>query len=86
MLFWGFLFYVLYCCSIGMNLFCLVGFGAFMFCVACGVFISGAIYISPMFCGSPNEKKLISKPQEVDAGNFFLAHPRNAICNETVLC
>eukprot|EP00428_Durinskia_dybowskii_P074694 CAMPEP_0170392064 /NCGR_PEP_ID=MMETSP0117_2-20130122/19994_1 /TAXON_ID=400756 /ORGANISM="Durinskia baltica, Strain CSIRO CS-38" /LENGTH=119 /DNA_ID=CAMNT_0010648179 /DNA_START=104 /DNA_END=463 /DNA_ORIENTATION=- len=44
------------------------GFGAFMFCVAFCVFLSGAIYISPMFCGSPNEKKLISKPQEIDAG------------------
>ncbi len=39
-----------------------------MFFVAFSVFVTGAIYISPMFCGSPNEKKMITKPQEVDAG------------------
>jgi hypothetical protein len=44
------------------------GFAAFMFFVAFSVFITGAIYISPMFCGSPMEKKLLSKPQEIDSG------------------
>lgn len=39
-----------------------------MFFVAFAVFLSAAIYISPMFCGSANEKKMINKPQEIDGG------------------
>jgi hypothetical protein len=39
-----------------------------MFFVAFAVFLSAAIYISPMFCGSNTEKKMISKPQEIDTG------------------
>ena len=49
-------------------LFFIVGFGSFMFFVAFAVFLSAAIYISPMFCGTTSEKKMMSKPQEVDAG------------------
>lgn len=30
---------------------------------------SGAIYISPLFCGTNNEKKMVRSPQEVDSGN-----------------
>lgn len=30
---------------------------------------AGAIYISPLFCGSNNEKKILRAPQEVDSGN-----------------
>mmetsp|Transcript_58637 Transcript_58637/g.103095 ORF Transcript_58637/g.103095 Transcript_58637/m.103095 type:complete len:143 (-) Transcript_58637:259-687(-) len=44
------------------------GFGSFMFFVAFAVFLSGAIYISPLFCGSNSEKKMISKPQEIEEG------------------
>jgi hypothetical protein len=50
--------------------FALLGFAAFMFFVAFAVFLAGAIYISPMFCGSPNEKKLVSRPQEVEGGEY----------------
>lgn len=53
-----------------------LGFGSFMFFVAFAVFLSAAIYISPMFCGSNTEKKMISKPQEIDSGKcifVFLA-------------
>ena len=39
-----------------------------MFFVAFAVFLSGAIYISPLFCGSNSEKKMISKPQEIEEG------------------
>jgi hypothetical protein len=39
-----------------------------MFFVAFAVFLSAAIYISPIFCGSNTEKKMISKPQEIDTG------------------
>jgi hypothetical protein len=41
-----------------------------MFFVAFSVFLTAAIYISPMFCGSNTEKKMVSKPQEVDAGKY----------------
>jgi hypothetical protein len=44
-----------------------------MFFVAFSVFLTAAIYISPMFCGSNTEKKMVSKPQEVDAG-MYLVH------------
>lgn len=47
------------------------GFGSFMFFVAFSVFLTGSIYISPMFCGTNSEKKMISKPQEVDEGLFL---------------
>lgn len=50
----------------------LAGFGAFMFFVAFSVFLTAAIYISPMFCGSNTEKKMVSKPQEIDAGMLQL--------------
>lgn len=46
----------------------ILGFGAFMFFVAFAVFLSAAIYVSPVFCGSNTEKKMVSKPQEIDAG------------------
>lgn len=46
------------------------GFAAFMFFVAFSVFLTGAIYASPMFCGSPNEKKMVTKPQELDSGEL----------------
>jgi predicted metalloprotease len=49
-----------------------------MFFVAFAVFLSGAIYISPMFCGSPNEKKLVSRPQEVEGGEYSSAVQVNA--------
>jgi hypothetical protein len=49
-----------------------------MFFVAFSVFLTGAIYISPMFCGSPTEKKLLSKPQEIDSGERYL-QPLSAV-------
>jgi hypothetical protein len=33
------------------------GFGAFVFFVAFATFITAAVYISPMYCGSQNEKR-----------------------------
>lgn len=45
------------------------GFGAFMFFVAFSVFLWAAIYISPLFCGSANEKKMLTKPEEIDQGS-----------------
>jgi hypothetical protein len=41
-----------------------------MFFVAFAVFLSAAIYISPIFCGSNTEKKMVSKPQEIDTGKY----------------
>eukprot|EP01031_Cornospumella_fuschlensis_P033118 gene33118-40060_t len=42
------------------------GFGAFCFILAFFLFLAAAIYVSPLFCGSPNEKKMIRAPQEID--------------------
>jgi hypothetical protein len=39
------------------------------FC-AFAVFLSGAIYVSPMFCGSNMEKKMLSQPQEMESGGI----------------
>jgi len=41
-----------------------------MFFVAFSVFLWAAIYISPLFCGSANEKKMLTKPEELDQGTF----------------
>jgi hypothetical protein len=43
-----------------------IGFGSFMWFCVFAVFFSAAIYISPMFCGSNLEKKMLSKPQEIE--------------------
>jgi len=40
-----------------------------MFFVAFSVFLWAAIYISPIFCGSANEKKMLTKPEEIDQGS-----------------
>ncbi|RYH18504.1 hypothetical protein EON65_27160 [archaeon] len=42
------------------------GFGAFCFILAFFLFLAAAVYVSPLFCGSPNEKKMIRAPQEID--------------------
>jgi hypothetical protein len=53
---------------------CLLGFGSFLFIVAFILLISAAIYISPFFCGSANEKKMIRSPQEIDSGTFLFLY------------
>jgi hypothetical protein len=50
----------------------LLGFASFMWFVAFSVFLSGAFYVSPMFCGSENEKKQLSKPQDVGEGTDLI--------------
>lgn len=44
------------------------GFGAFIFILAFILLIATAIYTSPLFCGSANERKMITSPQEIDNG------------------
>lgn len=44
------------------------GFAAFAFIVAFILLISSAIYISPLFTGSENEKRMIKAPQEIESG------------------
>jgi hypothetical protein len=36
-----------------------------VFFVAFATFITAAVYISPMYCGSQNEKKMVNGPQEI---------------------
>jgi hypothetical protein len=49
------------------------GFGAFVFFVAFATFITAAVYISPMYCGSQNEKKMVNGPQEIAMESKSLA-------------
>ena len=41
------------------------GFGAFMFFMAFIFYGVSAVYISPMFCGSDNEKSILRRPEEL---------------------
>ena len=41
------------------------GFGGFMFFMAFVFYAASAVYISPWFCGSDNEKSILHKPQEL---------------------
>jgi uncharacterized membrane protein len=45
-----------------------IGFASFVFICAFILLIAAGIYISPFFCGSNNEKKIIRSPQEIDSG------------------
>ena len=42
------------------------GFASFFFIIGFLMITAISIYVSPLFCGSPNEKKMIRTPQEVD--------------------
>eukprot|EP01039_Chlorochromonas_danica_P004238 gene4238-4657_t len=43
------------------------GFAAFCFIVASLLFIGAAVYFSPLFFGTANEKKILRSPQEIEA-------------------
>lgn len=47
------------------------GFGFAAFCYILGFIISSAvsIYLSPFFCGTKNESKILSTPQNVDGSD-----------------
>ncbi len=44
-----------------------VGFASFCFIIGFLLLTAGAIYISPLICGSNNERKMIRAPEEIDA-------------------
>jgi len=44
------------------------GFAAFCYILAFILLVAAAFYVSPIFCGSQNEKKIIRSPQEIDSG------------------
>jgi len=46
------------------------GFAAFAYIIAFLLFVIAAIYVSPLICGSPNERKMINSPQEIDSSNY----------------
>ena len=46
----------------------IIGFACFCYLLACILFLVAAFCMSPVFCGSNNEKKMISSPQEIDTG------------------
>ena len=45
-----------------------VGFACFFFFIAFWFMVAIAVYISPLACGSNNEKKMIRSPQELEEG------------------
>lgn len=51
------------------------GFASFCFIVAFLLFMAAAIYVSPLMCGSNNEKKMIRSPQEIESG--YAAYSEN---------
>lgn len=44
------------------------GFASFCFIMAFFLLLFAAIYVSPLMCGTNNEKKMIHAPQEIDSG------------------
>ena len=46
----------------------ITGFASFLYIIAFFLLVIAAIYASPMICGSANEKKMMSTPQEVETG------------------
>eukprot|EP01039_Chlorochromonas_danica_P004239 gene4239-4658_t len=46
------------------------GFATFCFIVSFLLLTIAAIYLSPLFCGSPNEKKVLRSPQEVEETSY----------------
>eukprot|EP01038_Epipyxis_sp_PR26KG_P009900 gene9900-13320_t len=51
------------------------GFACFVYLIAFILLISAAIYMSPIVCGSNNERKMIRSPQEIDAS--YAAYSEN---------
>ena len=46
------------------------GFGAFVYIVAFLLLGIAAAYVSPVFCGTSNEVKMLRTPQELEMGSF----------------
>ena len=46
----------------------ILGFAAFLYIISFFLLVVAAIYASPMLCGSANEKKMMSSPQEIETG------------------
>lgn len=55
------------------------GFASFFDILACILLVAAALYVSPMIAGSPNEKKIIRNPQELD--NSYSAYEENPAKN-----
>lgn len=44
------------------------GFASFCYIIAFLILAAAAIYVSPVFCGSNNEAKMLKGPHEIDTG------------------
>jgi len=44
------------------------GFASFCYIIAFIILSAAAIYVSPVFCGSNNEAKMLKGPHEIDTG------------------
>mmetsp|Transcript_11063 Transcript_11063/g.18074 ORF Transcript_11063/g.18074 Transcript_11063/m.18074 type:complete len:142 (-) Transcript_11063:1829-2254(-) len=58
------------------------GFASFLWILAFVMLLSAAIYVSPLLCGSANEKKMLSGPQEPDSSYASGAPPPTAQATE----
>jgi hypothetical protein len=44
------------------------GFASFCYILGCVLLFAAAIYVSPLMCGSANEKKMLRTPTEIESG------------------
>ena len=44
------------------------GFASFCYILAFIILTAAAVYVSPIFCGSNNESKMLKGPHEIDTG------------------
>eukprot|EP01041_Mallomonas_annulata_P012932 gene12932-27282_t len=61
------------------------GFASFCYILGSILCLCAAIYISPPFCGTANEKKIIRNPQEIDLGNYASESPMQSAYTSRLL-
>ena len=52
-----------------------IGFASFCYIIGFFLLLSAAVYVSPLICGSNNEKKMVQNPQEIDTGYSYAEKP-----------
>jgi hypothetical protein len=56
------------------------GFAAFSYVAGCIILFIAAIYISPLLCGSANERMMLRAPSEIKGG--YATNNKNEATNE----
>ncbi len=49
----------------------MIGFASFCFFFGFILMVAAALYVSPVTCGSNNEKKMVHNAQEIDTGYAY---------------